>query len=277
MYDINLKNVKKGRGFFFMFFFIGFMFLVIIGGIFVSTLIKINNLDSETISSRVDVKSHRDSEGSTMYSPVYYFRVNGIEYSCDSTSSSSINPGDKNKTVYYDSKDPSNCMTEFSKSNNALLLLPMLIPLLFIGIAVYNFIKIEKRIKAINELNQKGKLIKNLPYRLEATGMEVNNRKIMRIVIDYTLPSGSVVKLFGDPRHDGKSIDADGMVDLVIDENDPNNYFIDFEINRLSGNLPGDYFEQSINNQQYVEQNNFVNQNNQINVNDQYNNYNNNY
>ena len=35
------------------------------------------------------------------------------------------------------------------------------------------------------------------------------------------------------------------MVDLVIDENNPKNYFIDFEINRLSGNLPSDYAQSS--------------------------------
>ena len=29
---------------------------------------------------------------------------------------------------------------------------------------------------------------------------------------------------------------------MVIDEADPDNYFIDFEINRLSGNQPSDYY-----------------------------------
>ena len=127
----------------------------------------------------------------------------------------------------------------------------MLLPLAFVIIAIVNMHKISKRIKLINELNQKGKLIKNLPYHLEGTGMSVNNIQIQRPVIDYTLPSGSVIKLYGDPRHDRKYADADGMVDLVIDENNPDNYFIDFEINRLSGNLPNDYY----NNPQQINQN----------------------
>ena len=96
--------------------------------------------------------------------------------------------------------------------------------------------------KLIKELNKKGKLVKNLQYHLEDTGMSVNHVQIQRPVVEYTLPSGSVVTLYGDPRHDGKLYDADGMVDLVIDENNPNNYFIDFEINRLTGNLPTDYY-----------------------------------
>ena len=38
------------------------------------------------------------------------------------------------------------------------------------------------------------------------------------------------------------------MVDLVIDESNPSNYFIDFEINRLSGNQSTDYYNQPIQN-----------------------------
>lgn len=56
------------------------------------------------------------------------------------------------------------------------------------------------------------------------------------------------VKLKGDPRHDRKLIDTDGMVDLVIYESNPSNYFIDFEINRLSGNQSTDYYNQPLQN-----------------------------
>ena len=31
--------------------------------------------------------------------------------------------------------------------------------------------------------------------------------------------------------------------DLLIDENNPENYYIDFEINRLTGNKPEDYYD----------------------------------
>ena len=129
-------------------------------------------------------------------------------------------------------------------------------------------IKISKRVKAVQELNKKGKLVKNLPYRLEDTGMTVNNVRIQRPVVDYTLPSGSIIKLLGDPRHDKKSADSDGMVDLVIDENNPDNYFIDFEINRLTGNLPQDFYisnNQSQQAQNQYQQTNMSYQNSQQN------------
>lgn len=249
MYDINTKNVKKGKNFYLIFLVIGLLILLIMGGVLISSYIKLNSLDATTTSTKVVVNSHLDDEGKTLYSPTYYYIVDGNEYSCSSNSSSSINPGTNNKKVYYDSKNPSKCMTEYSKSSNNIFLIFMLIPLIFIVFAIINMRKISKRIKLINELNSKGKLIKNLPYRLENTGMSVNNIPIQRPVVDYTLASGSTITLYGDPRHDHKSTDADGMVDLVIDESNPDNYFIDFEINRLTGNLPSDYFTGMTNNE----------------------------
>ena len=245
MFDINVKNVKKGRSFFYIFLVIGLFFLFIIVGIFIFSIIKFNSLDSSVLSTSVEVQSHINDEGSVMYSPVYYYEVDSQNYSCASSASSSVKPSTQNNTVYYDSKDPSNCMTEYSRSGNFIILLFLIIPVIFILIAVINIRKINKRIKAIMQLNQKGKLIKNLPYRLEDTAMSVNNIPIQRPVVDYTLPSGSTITLYGDPRHDKKSYDADGMVDLLIDEDNPNSYYIDFEINRLTGNLPQDYYQQN--------------------------------
>lgn len=90
------------------------------------------------------------------------------------------------------------------------------------------------------KLNWCGKLVKNLPYRLVDAGVAINNVQIKKPVVNYTLPDGKKIVLIGDARHDRKSFDADGMVDLIIDENNPDNYFIDFEINRITGNLPTD-------------------------------------
>ena len=261
MYDVNIKNVKKGKQIYYIFFLFGFFFLVIMGWIYISSIVKLKSLDSSVISSNVEVKSYIDDEGKTMYSPVYYYVVDGVNYACGSASSSTSNPGTKNKNVYYNSKDPSNCMTEYSKSGNNIILLAMLIPIVFIVVAVININGINKRIKKIKKLNQNGKLIKNLPYRLENSGTIMNGVPIQIPVVDYTLPSGTTLTLSGDLRYDGKNCDADGMVDLLIDENDPNNYFIDFEINRLSGNLPQDYYQQN-------PVNVTSNQNENLNIND---------
>lgn len=247
MYDIDISNVKKGKRFYFSFLAVGALFLLIIGGILIFSYVKLISLDSKTISTRVEANLHHDEDGGTMYSPIYYYEVNGKSYSCSSRVSSSVNPGIENKTVYYNSKNPSDCMTEYSKTVNYILLAFLVLPISFIAFAVVYIRKINKRVRKIQELNQKGKLIKNLPYHLENTGMSVNGVSIQRPVVDYVLPSGMTIPLYGDPRHDGKIFDADGMVDLVIDENNPDNYFIDFNINRLTGNLPTDYFNTSSN------------------------------
>lgn len=249
MFDINTENVKKGKNIFYRFLAVSLIFLIIMGGIFASSIVKLNSLDSTVLSEHVEIKSFIDDEGNTMYSPVYYYSVNGEKYTCGSNSSSSNNPGTQNKTVYYDSKNPSKCMTEYSKSSNFILLPFMIIPIIFILVAVINIRKVNKRIKAILELNNKGKLIKNLPYRLENTGTVINGISIQKPVVDYTLSTGTQISLYGDSRNDKKQYDADGMVDLLIDESNPDNYYIDFEINRLSGNLPQDYYQQTSINQ----------------------------
>lgn len=243
MYDINTKNVKKGFTFYFIFLIVGLLMLIIFSFLLICNYVRLNKYDEKTISTRVVVDSYIDSDESIQYSPTYYYRVDGREYLCSSDSSSNIRPSNSNKFVYYDSKNPSNCITEYSKSDNNTLLLCMILPLIFIVIAVINIRKICRRLKLINELNKKGKLVKNLYYHLENTGLSVNDVEIQRPVVDYTLPTGRVVQLYGDPRHDRKAYDADGMVDLVIDENNPDHYFIDFEINRLTGNLKTDYYD----------------------------------
>lgn len=245
MYDINVKNIKKGKNFWYIFLGVGILMLVIFTVIIVGNVTKKNSLDSSTMSTSVEVRETTNSDGDTLYSPTYNYKVGHKEYSCKSNSSSSIYPKTDNKIVYYDSKNPSNCLTEYSLKTNYILMAFLLLPAIFLIISIININKISKRLKVIAELNQKGKLVKNLVYHLEDTGMVVNNVPIQRPVVDYTLPSGSVIKLQGDPRHDKKSSDADGMVDLVIDESNPDNYFIDFEINRIGGNLPQDYSNQN--------------------------------
>ena len=241
MYDINLKTVKKGKGIYYVFLIVGILFLLIFGGVFALNIFKANSLDSSIMSTSVEVNSYFDDEGDEMYRTTYYYEVEGEKYTCSSSVSTSIFPGEQNKKVYYDSKNPSNCMTQDSKFFNYIMLIFLIIPVVFIYVAVVNFKKINKRVKKMLELNQTGKLIKNLPYRLENTNMTVNDVPIKRPVIDYTLPSGTQVTLYGDARHDGKQWDEDGMVDLLIDETNPDNYYIDFEINYLSGDYEQQY------------------------------------
>ena len=242
MYDINTKNVKKSYKFYAIFIIAGVLFAAIMLGIFIAGIVSQNSLDSSTTSTRVSINETKDSDGDNMYSPDYYYEVDNKEYKCSTNVSSSVKPDEKGTTVYYDSKDPSKCRTEYENGVNGFLLLFLILPAVFIVIGIVFINKTKKRVKVINDLNQNGKLVKNLPYHLEESNISVNDVPLMKIVVDYRLPNGQVVKLEGDPRFDRKDSDGDGKVDLVIDEANPENYYLDFEINRISGNRSEDYY-----------------------------------
>lgn len=76
-----------------------------------------NKFDSEAKAYRIYPNESRDIDGNSTYNPIYYFNVNGREYECKSTTGSSSYPNESKNTVYYDSKDPDNCKTEYDKSS----------------------------------------------------------------------------------------------------------------------------------------------------------------
>ena len=242
MYDINIKNVKKGRAFNWIFIGFGLLFLVIMFIIFFGSILNRNTLDSETTSTDVNPNRHQDSDGDYVYSPIFTYEVDGQTYTCTSGVSSSTGPGEAPHVIHYDSKNPSNCMSDYAEKIDWFILLFALIPTVFIVIGACMNHSISKRIKQIEALNQTGKLVKNLPFHLEESNISVNDRPLMKIVVNYRLSNGETVTLSGDPRYDRKESDEDGKVDLVIDENNPKNYFLDFDINRISGNRSDDYY-----------------------------------
>lgn len=241
MYDISTQNVRKGENIYFVFLFVGFICFAFVAYYAYTTNQKEQTLDSSTMSTRIEITSYENDDGVTMYSPIYYYVVDNQEYSCSSTSSSSAIPSTKNDTVYYEKANPGNCMSNYSKNGNKLMIPFFIVSIICIVVSIVNFHKINKRVKKIKILNEKGKLVKNLPYRLEETKMVINNVPVLRPVVNYPLPSGTIITLYGDYRYDRKTSD-NGMIDLVIDEKDPNNYFMDYSINRIGGNLANDYY-----------------------------------
>ena len=106
-------------------------------------------------------------------------------------------------------------------------------------VGLSNAKKVKQKHVIYDNLGINGKLIKDLPYRLVPTGASANGREIMAISVKYQLESGSIVTLRSDGRFDEKSMDADGKVDLLIDPNNPNNFYINFEI----GEYTNGYYE----------------------------------
>lgn len=281
MYDINYKNLKKGILFFIPFILVGILFGILIWTNTFQGIVRKQNTDAQATAIFIDENYHNSSDNGT-YSPIYTFIANGKEYKCHSKRSTTLGVDQNQKTIYYKSNSPLYCVTPYDTNFGFFDLIFVIFPLLFIIMGVSQIIKTIKRINLVKELNKTGVLIKQLKYELAPTGREVNNKEILAPVVYYTQPNGVTLKLKGDPRHDRKLHDEDGLVDLVIDPNNPDNYFIDFEINRLDGNRPSDYSNQFNNpqfnnydyNNQYNNQSNYINNNQYNNQNNSYNNYN---
>ena len=75
MYDINLKNVKKGRFFFYIFLLAGIFFFCLLVSTFIFNTIRLKTLDSSIMSSSVEVYSYTNEDGDIMYKSIYYYNV----------------------------------------------------------------------------------------------------------------------------------------------------------------------------------------------------------
>lgn len=246
MYDINLKVIKKGYSFWLIFLIVGVLMFGIPGVIITIDAINQSKIDSETLSIKSEIWEDEDDEGYEYYGVTYTYEVNGLSYECDSNKEYDTRPyGTLTSTIEYASVDPEICNVQGERSDGSEILFMLIwsiMPLIFIGLSIYNMNKITKRVRKVKQLNEIGKLVKGVPYEMKETGMSVNEVEIYKPVAKYYTPTGVLLELNGDARFDHKSEDYDGLVDLVIDENDHTNYFIDFEINRIGGNLQSDFY-----------------------------------
>lgn len=230
MYDIQLKNIRRGILFGLPFLFAGLLFFTFgTIGIFYGTIQKFT-LDSHTQAKEIAV--NKDSDGK--YSPSYTYIVNGEEYECSSSYSSTTPVNRSDTTIYYDSKTPWICRSPYQMPFSIYHFISIMFPLISIWLGIYQIVTVKKKIKVVKRLNQTGTLIKHLPYFMVPTGMRINNSGIMAPAVIFTFPTGETRTLIGDARFDYKDCDDDGSVDLLIDYEHPDDYFIDFEINQIS-------------------------------------------
>lgn len=118
-----------------------------------------------------------------------------------------------------------------------LFLTPLLfdLPFLFIsinliGIAIFTKKKHKELLNKIDYLRFHGTLIKGLEYKVKNSNVEVNGNNIPILVVTYENKAGKTMSLESEPKYNGILNNEDGTVDLLIDENDYSNYYIDFEI-----------------------------------------------
>ena len=166
------------------------------------------------------------------YKKVYYYKINGKQYSCEDSEIllSNKHENDDKKTIYYNSKDPNICTTSIivKKIDPMILMatIALCIPML---IGLTGIIRINKKIKQIKKLNNCGKLVKNLSYELEKTKMSTSSNIIYKAVVKYKV-NNQEHTFYSEPIHDKTLLDKYSTIDLLINENDANDYYLDFNI-----------------------------------------------
>ena len=265
MYDINFKNFKSTKNFGIIFTIFGLFFLLIIGGLFVGNIVKKSSLDAQITAHDIEWKTINGDDGIT-YSPIYYYNVDGVEYTCDANSSSSSKNG--KGIVYYNSTNPQDCMTDFESSFSFIFLLFSLIPIVFVLIGASQIKRYIKKLKDIKTLANTGILVKGVPYLVTNSSYSVNDRPIKCFKASYTFPDGKTKELVSPPAFDRVLQDGDGRCDLLYDPNNYDNYFLDLEI-KVTGQGNPRIIQYD---QDYQNTNNIISDN--INNDFNYNNYN---
>ena len=185
--------------------------------------------DAYVKAAKVELNSHlSQSDGGTMYSPIFFYNVDNKEYSCSSSVSSSWKPDINNSKVYYNSNNPNHCVSEYEFTSILFFVcvLSIIALSMFVVGAFVLFIIIKRNVKN-KKLLKHGQLIKNIPCTITPSNVTLNDKMGYIIEVEYQgLKLKSETKFDIDIRRNS--------VDLLIDPLNSKNYFIDFDINNIT-------------------------------------------
>lgn len=232
MYGIKYDNVKKGYFYNGILLFLGIIIFLGLNYLSHKNHLQKLSYDSKTESLKVEYDA---------FTYTYYYNVNGQEYSYKeynyealdkehNYNSMKVDKDTERKAVlYYKSSNPIDCISESEYNSiteySFLPILSLFIP--FNGLI--GIIDIKKNITKMKWLSINGTLIKNLEYEVIRKG----SRRFgsYYIVVNYKHPNGEVIRLVSDRKY--FLFDRPKYVDLLIDPNDTNNFYIDFHIYQL--------------------------------------------
>lgn len=234
MYNIDYSNIKKEKSFFNVFLFAGIWFFLLII-LFIFLFAHHEKAYTKSVpSTKTEIITYTNDNGDKMYSRAYEYNVDGESYVCRSNMKTSKKPDTNSTDIYYKEDDPSNCYIKEQLS--VLLLIPffilLLISIIFATIGLVGVKKYNKKIKIIKYLSSNGKLIKGIPYTAIESNVTINNKTLKKIKITYTTKTGETRVLYSEPIYN-KYVPEEGLADLLIDEENPQNYFIDLNIEQL--------------------------------------------
>ena len=131
---------------------------------------------------------------------------------------------------------------KINDSEGYVIIFGLIILTLYISYELSKVCKINCYIKKIKYLCKNGKLIKNLDFKVVkgksdtyslVHDVDWDEIKSKRIVVEYLMPDNKVIELQSHDRFDLEKYKDRDKVDLLIDENNTDNYYIDFDIESI--------------------------------------------
>lgn len=233
MVVVNMNRYKKNRNTYFLILLLG----IIVFSVFLYLLIdsnrKINRYDMKVKASSIEPNCSIDKSGDESCHPIYSFTYKDVVYSCEAKTSSSTVDRDLDK-VYFYSNNPKVCETEVDLVIPFWIYIGLIAGIVVIVIGLILFIKKSIFISKINKLARIGTLFKGVPYQMEDTEITIGEHHFIRPIVDLQMSDGRILHLEGDSIP-GLKYSESRTVDVLIDLNHPENYYIDYEM-LLDGN-----------------------------------------
>lgn len=225
MYSIDniLKTNKLMYKIIFIFSLAFILFFSIIG---LKDIINVSSTYNRKVKSNISEYIPTDNN---MYKKVYYFDADNRQFSClDSVVINNKNNQIDKKTIYYNFEDPNVCTTNIIKKTNLIVYIFIILLCIPLLIGLIGMIKINKKLNKIKMLSKCGKLVKNLQY--EVVEMKKKNGNILYKAKTKYKVKNQVLILYSESIYDKKLFKEYPTIDLLINANDVNDYYLDFNI-----------------------------------------------
>ena len=225
MYSIDniLKTNKLMYKIIFIFSLAFILFFSIIG---LKDIINVSSTYNRKVKSNISEYIPTDNN---MYKKVYYFDADNRQFSClDSVVINNKNNQIDKKTIYYNFEDPNVCTTNIIKKTNLIVYIFIILLCIPLLIGLIGMIKINKKLNKIKMLSKCGKLVKNLQY--EVVEMKKKNGNILYKAKTKYKFKNQVLILYSESIYDKKLFKEYPTIDLLINANDVNDYYLDFNI-----------------------------------------------
>jgi hypothetical protein len=226
--NFKVKRQKFGIG--------ALLFMVIFGAIFAGAgffMYKSMQIDESwtRTQGKITGASSRISDGSTTYTPIVEYTVDGVNYQTTGALSSSAYPNVGSASeVAYNPATPNESKVVGGASSILFLGVFVVIGAVLVLLAPFLFIRSLKRSNKISNLVQTGQKLQGVITDIQSEG---NNSSGYKIVVSATDNSGVVQQYFSDKLNGAAGLAmADFQnnpipIDVYIDSTNPQHYYVD--------------------------------------------------